>query len=160
MPTAPDRHHRYAAPERMGLPRDLSRPLPAAVSWWTLAVFLVGFAVAFVILSLPWWMPALYGAMSLVAVAAYGLDKAAARRDGQRISEKTLITIGMLCGWPGALVAQQLFRHKTRKKSFRRAFWRSVVLNILLLVAFIALATLQGWDLALPRVTDLAARLH
>ena len=51
-------------------------------------------------------------------MAAYGLDKAAARRDGQRVSEKTLIAIGMLCGWPGALVAQQLFRHKTRKEPF------------------------------------------
>ncbi|WP_137844598.1 DUF1294 domain-containing protein [Microbacterium sp. 2FI] len=127
--------------------RDLSRPLPAALSWTVLIVFVGGFALAILILGLPWWMPALYVAMSVIAFATYGIDKAAARRGGQRVSEQTLLTLGLVCGWPGALVAQQLFRHKTRKRSFRRAFWRTVVLNVLLLGAFIALATVRGWDL-------------
>ena len=46
---------------------------------------------------------------------------------------------GFVGGWPGALVAQQLFRHKTRKRSFRRAFWITVVVNVLVLAAFIGL---------------------
>src|SRR5690606_22638531 len=106
-------------------------------------------AVAYVVLDLPWWMPALYAVMSLLAFAAYGLDKSAARRAGQRVSEQTLLALGLLCGWPGAVIAQQLFRHKTRKRSFRRAFWRTVVLNLLLLGSFVALARLRGWDLTL-----------
>jgi len=146
MPTAPDRP-RPTSPERLSSSRDLSRPLPAALSWVTLAGFTIAFAGAFVILDLHWWMPALYGVMSVITFMAYGLDKAAARRAGPRTSEQTLLSLGLLCGWPGALVAQQVFRHKTRKRSFRRAFWRTVVLNVLLLAAFITLATTQGWDL-------------
>jgi uncharacterized membrane protein YsdA (DUF1294 family) len=149
MSLAPDRGHRNAPAERGGSSRDLSRPLPAALSWCTLVAFIATFGIAFVTLGLPWWMPALYLAMSLVAFAAYGFDKAAAGRGARRVSEQTLIALGLVCGWPGALVAQQLLRHKTRKRSFRRRFWRSVVLNVLLVGAFVALATVRGWDLTL-----------
>ncbi|WP_243077285.1 DUF1294 domain-containing protein [Microbacterium sp. SS28] len=140
-------------------PRDLSRPLPAGLSWGVLVVFAATFGAASVILDLPWWMPALYGALSLVAFAAYGLDKRAARRSAPRTSERTLLTLGLLGGWPGALVAQQVFRHKTRKRTFRRAFWGTVVLNVLLLGSFIALATMRGWDLALPWSPDAVTSL-
>ncbi|MGV8663884.1 DUF1294 domain-containing protein, partial [Pseudomonas aeruginosa] len=34
-----------------------------------------------------------------------------------------------LGGWPGALVAQQVFRHKTRKLSFQLVFWGIVLLH-------------------------------
>ena len=137
MSLAPGRDRRTAPAERVGSSRDLSRPLPAAVSWGTLLTFIAVFGIAFVTLGLPWWMPALYLAMSVVAFAAYGLDKAAAGRGAQRVSEQTLITLGLVCGWPGALVAQQLFRHKTRKRSFRRAFWGTVGVNILALAAYV-----------------------
>ena len=112
-------------------------------------MFAGAFAVAYFVLALPWWMPALYGALSVIAFGAYGLDKRAARRGGPRTSEQTLLTLGLLGGWPGALVAQQLFRHKTRKRSFRRAFWLTVVVNVLALAGVLTLATLNGWDLSL-----------
>ncbi|WP_147463771.1 DUF1294 domain-containing protein, partial [Pseudomonas amygdali] len=32
-----------------------------------------------------------------------------------------------LGGWPGALLAQQVFRHKTRKVSFQIVFWLIVL---------------------------------
>ncbi|WP_153605141.1 DUF1294 domain-containing protein, partial [Pseudomonas aeruginosa] len=35
----------------------------------------------------------------------------------------------LLGGWPGALVAQQVFRHKTRKLSFQLVFWGIVLLH-------------------------------
>ena len=139
---------RGASRDALPRPRDLSRPLPAALSWTVLIAFVVAVAIAVVMLALPWWLPTLYAVLSVVAFAAYGLDKSAARREGQRVSEQTLLALGLLGGWPGSLVAQQLFRHKTRKRSFRRAFWRTVVLNVLLLGAFLTLATLRGWDLA------------
>ncbi|MFH8252519.1 DUF1294 domain-containing protein [Microbacterium sp. B2969] len=113
--------------------RDLSRPLPAALSWTVLGVFVAAFATAWFALTLPWWLPALYGALSVVAFAAYGLDKRAAKRSTPRTPERTLLTLGVLGGWPGALVAQQVFRHKTRKRTFRRAFWVTVVVNVLVL---------------------------
>jgi uncharacterized membrane protein YsdA (DUF1294 family) len=80
----------------------------------------------------PWWLAAWYAAASVVAFAAYGLDKAAARRSAPRVPEQTLHLVDLAGGWPGALIAQQLFRHKTRKRSFRRAFWATVVVNVLL----------------------------
>ena len=126
-----------ATTERPG--RDLSKPLPAALSWITLIVFAAALAGACFVFELAWWVPALYGAASVVAFAAYGIDKAAARRQANRISEQTLLILGLVGGWPGALVAQQVFRHKTRKRSFRRAFWGTVGVNVLVLAAYVYL---------------------
>jgi uncharacterized membrane protein YsdA (DUF1294 family) len=118
--------------------RDLSRPLPAALSWTVFAVFLGAFAIVVVALDVPWWLPAWYGVLSLASFMAYGADKSAARRGTSRMSEQTLLTMGLAGGWPGALAAQQLFRHKTRKRTFRRAFWTTIVVNLLLLAALVA----------------------
>jgi hypothetical protein len=32
-------------------------------------------------------------------------------------------------GWPGALVAQETLRHKSKKASFRIVFWATVLIN-------------------------------
>jgi len=32
-------------------------------------------------------------------------------------------------GWPGALIAQQALRHKSKKTSFRTLFWVTVLIN-------------------------------
>ena len=123
MSLAPDRRLSHSV-ER---PRDLSRPLPSALSWTVLLAFTAAFAIAFAALELPWWIPALYVAMSLITFTAYALDKSAARRSAQRISEQALLSLGILGGWPGAILAQRQFRHKTRKLPFLIAFWAVVV---------------------------------
>jgi len=86
-----------------------------------------------------------YAAASLIAFAVYGLDKSAARRAAhrktRRTPERTLHLLGVLGGWPGALLAQQVFRHKTQKTSFLALFWLTVVLNCGLLIALHALLT-------------------
>lgn len=66
---------------------------------------------------------------SLVSYALYAKDKSAAQTNGWRVSERTLHTTALLGGWPGALVAQQRLRHKTKKASFRAVFWVTVVVN-------------------------------
>jgi len=33
-------------------------------------------------------------------------------------------------GWPGALLAQQLLRHKSTKVEFRKVFWGTVIINV------------------------------
>jgi len=69
---------------------------------------------------------------------AYALDKAAAVERRQRISERSLLLLGLFCGWPGALLAQQMLRHKSAKTSFQLKFWLSVVLNVLLVLTAIS----------------------
>ena len=77
-------------------------------------------------------MPVLlvYGAMSLVALTAYSVDKSRAQRDAWRTPESTLHFLAIAGGWPGALVAQDLFRHKRSKADFQAMFWVTVVANI------------------------------
>jgi uncharacterized membrane protein YsdA (DUF1294 family) len=77
-----------------------------------------------------------YAAMSAVAFMLYGLDKSAATAGRQRTPETTLHLLGLLCGWPGALLAQRVFRHKSRKREFQQAFWGTVAINIAMLMAF------------------------
>jgi uncharacterized membrane protein YsdA (DUF1294 family) len=71
-----------------------------------------------------------YGWMSLLCFAAYAWDKSAARAGRWRTRESTLLLLGLLCGWPGALLAQQLLRHKSAKPRFQIVFWVTVVLNV------------------------------
>lgn len=75
----------------------------------------------------------IYTIMSIITLIMYGLDKAAARRRESRISERSLLLCGLACGWPGAMLAQRLFRHKTIKPSFLLAFAGTVIFNCLVL---------------------------
>ena len=61
---------------------------------------------------------------------AYAIDKSAARQDKWRIPEAHLHLLAVIGGWPGALIAQHVLRHKTRKPSFRFFFWITVFLNL------------------------------
>jgi len=71
----------------------------------------------------------LYIGLSVLAFIAYAVDKSAARHHQWRIKESTLLVLGLFGGWPGAILAQQVFRHKSRKQSFQAAFWFSVAVN-------------------------------
>ena len=77
---------------------------------------------------------ALYAVMSVVAFFDYWRDKAAATRGRRRTPEATLLGLALFCGWPGALLARHLFRHKTRKQPFRTYFWIAVAVNCAVLV--------------------------
>jgi len=81
-----------------------------------------------------WPLPAclllLYAAASALCFALYAVDKAAARAGRRRTPERTLLLLGLCCGWPGALLAQQWLRHKTSKTSFQLAFWATVAANL------------------------------
>lgn len=67
---------------------------------------------------------------------AYWLDKDAARRQARRTPENTLHLMALLGGWPGAWLAQQVLRHKSVKASFRRVFWLTAGLNLLVLLVW------------------------
>jgi uncharacterized membrane protein YsdA (DUF1294 family) len=85
---------------------------------------------------------AVYATASAAAFVAYALDKAAARRNRRRTRESTLHAFGLAGGWPGALLAQAAFHHKTSKQSFQAAFWITVFLNGASLATFLYLG---GW---------------
>ena len=72
---------------------------------------------------------AIYAVASLLTFVLYWRDKHSALKDRWRTPEPTLHFFELAGGWPGALVAQQVFRHKTRKLSYQLAFWLIVVLH-------------------------------
>jgi uncharacterized membrane protein YsdA (DUF1294 family)/cold shock CspA family protein len=78
---------------------------------------------------LPSFASGWYVAASIVAFLVYAKDKWAARGGHWRTQENTLHLLSLVGGWPGALAAQALLRHKSRKQSFRVVFWCTVVLN-------------------------------
>lgn len=74
-----------------------------------------------------------YLGLSVVTFLWYGFDKTAAKDGAWRTPESTLHWLSVLGGWPGALIAQQTLRHKSKKQSFRTVFWFTVVVNCLAL---------------------------
>jgi uncharacterized membrane protein YsdA (DUF1294 family) len=100
---------------------------------WDRAVaagWLVGLGVLGLFGAVPLVVPVVYVLMSLVAFAAYAADKAQAGLGKGRISERALHLIELAGGWPGALVAQRQFRHKTRKARFQLVFWLIVLAHV------------------------------
>jgi uncharacterized membrane protein YsdA (DUF1294 family) len=85
---------------------------------------------------LPLGILVLYLAASVIAAAAYGMDKSAAQSDRWRTAERTLHLLALVGGWPGALIAQRMFRHKSRKPSFQVGFFLTVALNCAALLWF------------------------
>ena len=67
--------------------------------------------------------------LSLITFLASVFDKSAAESACRRTPESTLFLFGLIGGWPGAILAQQLFRHKSSKHEFQTTFWMTVVLN-------------------------------
>jgi uncharacterized membrane protein YsdA (DUF1294 family) len=86
---------------------------------------------------------ALYAVVSVITYATYAWDKRAAIKKRQRVSEKTLHWLAMVGGWPGAWCAQQQLRHKTQKTAFRRVYWVTVLLNLVVLIGLIAVMPLR-----------------
>ena len=72
---------------------------------------------------------AIYIIASLLTFIVYAIDKSAAKKGAWRTQESTLHLLSLAGGWPGALVAQQKLRHKSKKQGFRAVFWVTVFMN-------------------------------
>ncbi|TCB65488.1 DUF1294 domain-containing protein [Acinetobacter sp. ANC 4178] len=68
----------------------------------------------------------------------YAQDKEAAQLGGRRVSEQTLHILAFLGGWPAAWLAQQKLRHKTQKQPFRKVYFCTIALNLLLILWLIS----------------------
>ena len=101
---------------------------PKRTFFWIAALLAAALSV------LLWWLglPVLYaclGGVNFATLLLYGYDKRQAVTGGGRIPEVILHLTALLGGSPGALIAQLLFRHKTRKFKFRLVFVGIILLQ-------------------------------
>ncbi|MGR8923811.1 DUF1294 domain-containing protein [Rhizobium leguminosarum] len=85
----------------------------------------------------------LFLTLNLLVFSIYFMDKHAARHGRWRISERTLLILALIGGSLGALAAQQLLRHKTRKEPFRSILAAILILHGALIAV---LAFLPQWS--------------
>ncbi|MEO8269863.1 MAG: cold shock and DUF1294 domain-containing protein [Aureliella sp.] len=71
----------------------------------------------------------LYLLASGITFFVYRHDKHAAQKKRRRVPESTLHFLELIGGWPGALVAQQAYHHKSTKLSYLVGFWICVIIN-------------------------------
>lgn len=96
-------------------------------------LFLMALGLLFMMQEIALWVLVSYLILSLLTFVLYGIDKRNAIKERWRISEKTLQVFALLGGWPGALLAQQAFRHKTQKRSFIFVLWLAIFINVVAL---------------------------
>jgi uncharacterized membrane protein YsdA (DUF1294 family)/cold shock CspA family protein len=120
------------------------------LGWIAVAVFILLIAALTLYFDLPAWVSVGYLVLSIGCFTAYAVDKSAAVTGGWRVSEARLLALGLIGGWPGAVVAQRVLRHKTRKPAFNSIFWVTVAVNVLALIVF-------GWPPLVQALVDVAA---
>jgi len=122
---------RRGASPVLHMPRGIVLPIAFALS------FLIALAA---LMATGWlhvsWLAVYYGA-SIITYISYSRDKTAAQNANRRVPELTLHVLSLLGGWPGALIAQVLLRHKTRKPSFLVVYWLTVIVNCAVLGSII-----------------------
>lgn len=93
------------------------------------ALFLIAIAACCRTSQFPACLALAYAIMSAVAFTMYGLDKLAAMNKRWRTREAMLHAVSLFGGWPGALFAQEAFRHKISKSEFQALFRFTVAIN-------------------------------
>lgn len=136
-----------------GVPVKADEPTPSGVGPW------VRRWLIYIIIRLPFLLSCwvlwktlnpiplfLYVFLSTLTILFYGLDKKRALLNRWRIPESYLHLLELLGGWPGALLAQQDFRHKLTKASYQHRFWAIVAVHGVFWILLFA------HDLSLPRL--------
>jgi uncharacterized membrane protein YsdA (DUF1294 family)/cold shock CspA family protein len=131
------------AGQRIERPRPPRRsaPIPRRALGMLFLLALVGVAVAGLV---PLVLAIAYLVLSALSWLMYWWDKDAAGQGARRTPESTLHFVDLLGGWPGALIAQQQFRHKTVKASFQTVFWLTVLVNLVVAVWVVRSGTAQA----------------
>ena len=71
--------------------------------------------------------------VSLITFVVYRHDKQAAEAKEWRVKELYLHSLSIAGGWPGAILGQEIFRHKTVKQPFRKMFLVTIIINLFLI---------------------------
>ena len=101
---------------------------PTGFSAWTISMLTENPVVGYIVVLC---------CMSLVTFVAYGWDKRQAQNNGWRVSKKQLHTLALLGGWPGAMIGQNFFRHKTQQMEFKVMTWVAAALHVFLVGAYL-----------------------
>lgn len=96
-------------------------------------IFIILIIAGYFLDQLPKKVVVIYLVISVITFLAYASDKSKAQQGRWRTQEKTLHLLALMGGWPGAAIAQQVLRHKSKKIKFRITFWFTVVVNITVL---------------------------
>ncbi len=88
-------------------------------------------------LVLAWW-----AILSVGTYLTYAADKRRAQSGDDRTPEATLHLLSLLGGWPGGLLAQGRYRHKTSKVGFQFVFWLTIAAHEALAIDY-----LLGWPI-------------
>jgi uncharacterized membrane protein YsdA (DUF1294 family) len=88
-----------------------------------------------------WWMAIGVAMINFIAFIAHARDKRAAVRGARRTPESRLHLWELLGGWPGAILAMCLFRHKVRKGSY-------LLITFLIVALWVAGAAVAIWSRA------------
>ncbi len=110
-------------------PPPTARPAQTSFEPFIVGVFGAFLALSVLMDQLPSAVPAAYLVVSFFTFLAYAIDKAAAENKRWRTPENTLHFWALMGGWPGALLAQKSFRHKSKKESFQNVFWVTIIIN-------------------------------
>lgn len=83
--------------------------------------------------------------VNVITIMVYSHDKKVSMIRGHgRVPEGFLILCSFLGGWIGAILAQQLFRHKTRKIKFQFLFIISIMINMF--VVYVKRDDILSWN--------------
>jgi uncharacterized membrane protein YsdA (DUF1294 family)/cold shock CspA family protein len=129
--------------------RRSARSEPPAQSGSVSLVAIPGFVLLYVVVGILWQPPlvllAIYVGVSAATFFTYAKDKSASQQGAWRTPEATLHLLSFAGGWPGALIAQQILRHKSAKSEFRIVFWATVILNVIGFVILCSPLSQQLW---------------
>ena len=76
-------------------------------------------------------------AINLIGFALMGIDKYKAKKRAFRIPEATLFTVAVIGGSIGSILGMYAFRHKTRHRSFVYGMQLILIIQIILILAFL-----------------------
>lgn len=104
----------------------------AALSWiTTLLIVIVPFSLAIITCHRTSFPLILYSIMSVICFFMMRIDKIRAEKGLWRISDDSLHMAQLLWGWPGTLIAQKIYFHKARKKTFQGALHFIIFIHLI-----------------------------